>query len=1178
MSSVGDVTVELRARADKLEHDLRAGQRHVEGFTQRAGSAFSRLGASIITFNQAAQLASSVGRTFGAAFQSVVRAAGEAQQAVAALDQTLRSTGQYTRGYSDELRDLAARLMVLTGNSDEAILGVERQLVAFGATRKQIEPFTKAVLDLSTGMGRDLNGAALLVGRALAGNFTMLGRMGIAVDENASSAVKLEQALGAIARRFGGQAEAQARTYEGRMRILSELFGELEESIGGAIVNSQSFDRVLGRVQDLLARAGESTAGWVDANRGLIDQRIEQVFAAIGAAAEALPAHIDVAARAIAQLKDAWDSLSPELKGAILGGAAGGPYGAIAGATAGLVSREGVSDTVAAWVARMRVDPSRVSGDVQKRLRRRQSLNYDPLLDVKLANVRADREIAGQFVGPTQPDFVGPPELVGPPEPGAPRTPAVTGAASAPPGGDGASERVQKADDALKLEEALARVKASQEGLDEARITRAETQVALAERALDVAQNTGASTKRLLALAEQLDAAEQSKAQAQIAALEAQTRAYDITTGEAEALHAEIEKINAELAAGPTHVQKLTAELGKASTAGGDVATAFKQGLSDFILGTGLGTGGEFDFKRLFGGLAQRLLEPALNRAIDSGVSGIGNLASGLFGGTGTGSAGAVGGRSVNDFAGNWGLPAGATVPGASGTATASGGATGAAGAGALGGIGAGGWIGLAIMAVQGAVDATRAGRAARLKVGATEDQALDAARKAFPLGSLLIPPARFTNGKGIAGNLGPLADPLGIMTGLRMLGVFRPPSAERQLSSVIGSLFKQAGVPGIPSLNRLNLRAEGAGGLDRRAGFEVGGPLDLAALTVGTQLGRALPELPEQRYVAGRTRNALLNTLSALGLSLEDSRDKIAELGRSLNGSIGDAVLRFNQLRTAGHITEQTFDELTAGAIENFDDLVPAIDAARLATLALSDEGVLSLKRLQRAVDDAQAAVGGGITASFNALVESGSAADAAEALGDQFGQTFQARVAERLLQSETIGRALTEAATLAEQLAEARAAGEVDAASALQAQLRDVYQSAQRDYISAVTPIALATRGDLRLFSRSRAANGSIIDEADLTLPRFAMGGTVSGPYGAPQLAVVHGGEHVYTPQQSEQITGMLSEILGAMRRGANVHVTVQPAAVQIDGRDLVAATDRARALQRTGNMTPEAIGLRG
>jgi len=57
------------------------------------------------------------------------------------------------------------------------------------------------------------------------------------------------------------------------------------------------------------------------------------------------------------------------------------------------------------------------------------------------------------------------------------------------------------------------------------------------------------------------------------------------------------------------------------------------------------------------------------------------------------------------------------------------------------------------------------------------------------------------------------------------------------------------------------------------------------------------------------------------------------------------------------------------------------------------------------------------------------------------------------------------------------------------------------------------------------AKGALGGIIDR----IPGFAQGGIVGGPVGAPQLAIVHGGERVLTPQQQQGSTTIVLEIDG-------------------------------------------------
>jgi uncharacterized coiled-coil protein SlyX len=77
-------------------------------------------------------------------------AAFEAQEkAIQKLDGTLRASGQFTREYSEHLQRLSERFQDVTNVADDVVLGVEAQLIAFGAAGHEIERLTGLVLDLS---------------------------------------------------------------------------------------------------------------------------------------------------------------------------------------------------------------------------------------------------------------------------------------------------------------------------------------------------------------------------------------------------------------------------------------------------------------------------------------------------------------------------------------------------------------------------------------------------------------------------------------------------------------------------------------------------------------------------------------------------------------------------------------------------------------------------------------------------------------------------------------------------------------------------------------------------------------------------------------------------------------------------------------------------------------------
>jgi hypothetical protein len=152
---------------------------------------------------------------------------------------------------------LAQTLRNVTGATDEAIAATEQfitaQQFATGVSDNQLRPalenltratgdVTKAQdllklgLDVSAGSGRDLEAISLALARAQGGQFTGLQRLGIIIPENIKKSKdfgKVQEYLNGL---FGGQAAVAAGTYEGKLAILRERMGEVQETLGGALI------------------------------------------------------------------------------------------------------------------------------------------------------------------------------------------------------------------------------------------------------------------------------------------------------------------------------------------------------------------------------------------------------------------------------------------------------------------------------------------------------------------------------------------------------------------------------------------------------------------------------------------------------------------------------------------------------------------------------------------------------------------------------------------------------------------------------------------------------------------------------------------------------------------------------------------------------------------------------
>src|SRR5579859_4180803 len=168
------------------------------------------------------EFAASVVEAFAAAEDSAVRLQHAFKQ------QDIRS--EETRA---KAHDLAYALQEQTQYSHVAIEGAERLLVSMaGLSGNGLEKATKATLDLASGLGIDLNQAALLVAKAHEGHAASLSRYGITVKDASGKTQDFDQILAQVEKKFGGDAAADLNTYTGKMAQLDHAVEDLKEHLG----------------------------------------------------------------------------------------------------------------------------------------------------------------------------------------------------------------------------------------------------------------------------------------------------------------------------------------------------------------------------------------------------------------------------------------------------------------------------------------------------------------------------------------------------------------------------------------------------------------------------------------------------------------------------------------------------------------------------------------------------------------------------------------------------------------------------------------------------------------------------------------------------------------------------------------------------------------------------------
>jgi len=249
MGSIWDLFV-------KLGIDTKQFQEGVEGAEGKASAAgksivgsLSAVGGAVVTGALAAAGAGVV--ALGGFLATSTKAAADAEGIQAQLVAVLRSTGGVAGVTAQQVNALATSFGKTTKFEDDAIVAGENLLLTFTSIGKDVFPLaTQTMLDMSQALGQDMKSSAVQLGKALNNpidGISALSRVGVAFTDQQKKQIEAMQKAGNIAgaqaiilkelqTEFGGAAEAAGNTFSGSLVILKNTFGNLQETIGGAIL------------------------------------------------------------------------------------------------------------------------------------------------------------------------------------------------------------------------------------------------------------------------------------------------------------------------------------------------------------------------------------------------------------------------------------------------------------------------------------------------------------------------------------------------------------------------------------------------------------------------------------------------------------------------------------------------------------------------------------------------------------------------------------------------------------------------------------------------------------------------------------------------------------------------------------------------------------------------------
>ncbi len=236
----------------ELYKSFKYGKQEVNGLTTRISMGFNNA-------REIIQGATEVTRVFQQTFGKSIQLYGVQEQAEKQLASALGYTSQF-------LLDYASAMQKVTTHGDEEIIQAQSLIAAFVKDEDQIKQLTKATLDLADAKGMDLRTAADLLTKSVASNTNALSRYGIEIEGAAGSSERLQSAIDAVNKAFGGQAEALAETNIGKLKQFENLLGDVQEKAGGLIVGALNPTvRGLSEILNALNELNPQVAGFVTA-------------------------------------------------------------------------------------------------------------------------------------------------------------------------------------------------------------------------------------------------------------------------------------------------------------------------------------------------------------------------------------------------------------------------------------------------------------------------------------------------------------------------------------------------------------------------------------------------------------------------------------------------------------------------------------------------------------------------------------------------------------------------------------------------------------------------------------------------------------------------------------------------------------------------------------------------
>ena len=246
-----------------------------------------------------------VGAALGAAAIAVtafsidsIKAFAEAETAQARLSFAFEKYPTLVGGNIQALRTLDTQLQKTTRFEDDATAAAQGALAMYDLTADQITELTPLMLDYAAATGKSAQDAAEDLGKAILGQGRALKAIGLNFKDAGSETDNYTQLVTGLRSQVQGFAEKDAQTVSGRLDMINNQFGDIQEKLGGAFAPALTVasdvieNSLLPGLDRVISKVGPELETALDDMAPKFSQAVDDTMPALERLGEAIPGAI----------------------------------------------------------------------------------------------------------------------------------------------------------------------------------------------------------------------------------------------------------------------------------------------------------------------------------------------------------------------------------------------------------------------------------------------------------------------------------------------------------------------------------------------------------------------------------------------------------------------------------------------------------------------------------------------------------------------------------------------------------------------------------------------------------------------------------------------------------------------------------------------------------------------